>query len=81
MEVYTDQLTFEFLAEIIEKYRIPKNVHLVSDSGWECNESEMDRAYYNKITNTIVFSQNDGFGGCSSCCCDYSQDENWIMLY
>ena len=51
-------MTFEKLSKLIEKYNIPKNVHLLSDSGWECWESEMCGVYYNREENIIIFTQN-----------------------
>lgn len=50
-------MTFEKLNNLINKYNIPKNVHLLSDSGWECNETEMCGVYYNKKENIIIFTQ------------------------
>ena len=50
-------MTFERLSNLINKYNIPKNVHLLSDSGWECNATEMSGIYYNKKLNVIIFTQ------------------------
>lgn len=50
-------MTFERLSNLINKYNIPKNVHLLSDSGWECCETEMCGVYYNKEQNVIIFTQ------------------------
>ena len=50
-------MTFKKLCEILEKNNIPKDVHLMSDSGWECSTTEMDGIYYNKKENIIVFTQ------------------------
>jgi len=50
-------MTFEKLEKIIKKNKIPKNVLLQSDSGWECNETEMNGVYYNKTQNRIIFTQ------------------------
>ena len=50
-------MTFERLNNLINKYNIPKNVHLLSDSGWECSETEMCGVYYNKEQNVIIFTQ------------------------
>lgn len=50
-------MTFEKLKELIEKYNIPSNVKLLSDSGWECDETEMDGVYYNQEENHIIFTQ------------------------
>lgn len=49
-------MTFKKLNNLIKKYNIPENVHLLSDSGWECSETEMCGVYYNKKQNTIVFT-------------------------
>lgn len=54
----SNYLTFEKLSNIIEKYNIPKDVHLMSDSGWECNETEMNGILYNEKENIIVFKQD-----------------------
>lgn len=51
-------MTFEKLKELIEKYHIPNNVKLLSDSGWECNETDMDGVYYNEKENHIIFTQD-----------------------
>ena len=35
-------MTFEKLALLIERYNIPHDVEILSDSGWECNATNMD---------------------------------------
>lgn len=50
-------MTFTKLKEIIEFHKIPEDVQLMSDSGWECDATEMDGVYYNKTENVIVFTQ------------------------
>jgi len=50
-------MTFEKLKELIEKYNIPSNVKLLSDSGWECDATEMDGVFYNEEENHIIFTQ------------------------
>jgi len=68
-------MTFELLSEIIEKNNIPKNVSLISDSGWECCSTEMDGVYYNPKDNEIVFTQDgDEFES-------YHKDDKWKLLY
>lgn len=58
-------MTFDILQKIIKDNNIPSNVHLMSDSGWECDATEMDGVYYNESKNEIVFTQYpyeyDGF--------------------
>jgi len=51
-------LTFEKLKELIEKHNIPTDVKLLSDSGWECDETEMDGVFYNEKENHIIFTQD-----------------------
>lgn len=50
-------MTFEKLNRLIFDNNIPINVHLMSDSGWECSETEMDGVFYNEKENLIVFTQ------------------------
>ena len=50
-------MTFKKLKDLIDKYNIPEDVILQSDSGWECNETEMDGVYYNPTENIIIFTQ------------------------
>lgn len=50
-------MRFDELKEIIKKNNIPENVLLRSDGGWECSATEMDGAYYNRVKNEIVFTQ------------------------
>ena len=38
-------MTFEKLALLIERYNIPHDVEILSDSGWECNATNMDGIY------------------------------------
>ena len=51
-------MTFDTLQKIIDKNHIPPNVHLTSDSGWECDATEMNGLYYNENKNEIVFTQS-----------------------
>jgi hypothetical protein len=50
-------MTLQKLNKLCKKYNVPDNVLLQSDSGWECNETEMDGPYYNKKENIIIFTQ------------------------
>ena len=50
-------MTFERLSNLVNKYNIPKNVHLLSDSGWEGDATEMCGVYYNEKQNVIIFTQ------------------------
>lgn len=53
-------MNFEKLNALIDKYNIPSNVRMMSDSGWECDATDMDGVYYNKEQNILVFTQGDG---------------------
>lgn len=68
-------MTMEILSKIIEENNIPKDVHFISDSGWECDATEMDGVFYNRKSNTIVFTQ----GACTER--DYEQSDEWEILY
>ena len=35
-------MTMELLTKIVEDNNIPSDVHFMSDSGWECDPTEMD---------------------------------------
>lgn len=66
-------MTFEKLNELIVKYNIPSSVKLMSDSGWECDATDMDGIYYNKEQNILVFTQGIGQE-------DYLEPE-WSLLW
>lgn len=51
-------MTFGKLKELIVKHNIPTDVRLLSDSGWECDETEMDGVFYNEKENHIIFTQS-----------------------
>ena len=50
-------MTFGQLHKIIVDNDIPDEVHLMSDSGWECDATEMNGVYYDKFKKLIVFTQ------------------------
>jgi len=50
-------MTFNELLKIIKDNNIPEDVTLMSDSGWECGETDMDGVYYNDALNIIIFTQ------------------------
>ena len=68
-------MTMELLERIIEENNIPKDVHFMSDSGWECDPTEMNGVFYNRQSNTIVFTQS----GISER--EYEKSEEWEILY
>lgn len=68
-------MTFQKLQKLIKQYNIPEDVRLISDSGWECDATEMDGPYYNKDKNEIVFTQ--AFSIYDS----YHMKRQWIRLH
>lgn len=48
-------MTFDILQKIIKENNIPSNVHLTSDSGWECDATEMNGVYYNEAKKRNCF--------------------------
>ena len=51
-------MTYAELTKLFEDNDIPKDAKLQSDSGWECCATDLERAYYNRKTNTVVFTQH-----------------------
>lgn len=50
-------MTIEKFLKIIHENNIPINAILQSDSGWECDPTDMDRIYYNRNENLLIFTQ------------------------
>lgn len=50
-------MTFKKLKQIFIENNIPEDVILKSDSGWECDPTNMDGIYYNREDNIVVFTQ------------------------
>ena len=50
-------MTFELLAKIMAQNSVPSDVKLMSDSGWECDATEMDGIFFNRKENILVFTQ------------------------
>ena len=52
-------MTYGELKYILDKYSISDDVHLLSNSGWECDETEMNGVCYNSNKNEVWFFQGD----------------------
>ena len=52
-------MTIKLLREIFVNCNIPDDVTLMSDSMWECDETDMNGVYYNQKTKTIIFTQGN----------------------
>ena len=63
------------LIKIFADYNIPDDAVLMSDSGWECNETEMDGVYYSPEENTVIFTQH--FSEYER---DYTEEHGFIKL-
>lgn len=48
-------MTIEKLIKITKD--LPRDAKVMSDSGWECDATDCDRAYYSPTMNTIVLTQ------------------------
>ena len=66
-------MTAKELKEKLSKYNIPDDAILMSDSGWECDATDMDGIYYNEKENIVVFTQYFGQR-------DYDKENGWIEL-
>lgn len=68
-------MTYELLTRIIEEHNIPKDVKMMSDSGWECEETEMNGIFYNEKENTLIFTQKGDHHD------DCYQRAGWVCIY
>ena len=78
-------MTYELLTKIIEENNIPKDVKFMSDSGWECCETEMDGIFYNKEENILIFTQKgdqyDSWFKKHGCMCVYGKLKDFKDTY
>ncbi len=69
-------MTIEKFKKIIEEFNIPEDVTMLSDSGWECSETDMDGIWYNEEKKEIVFTQDgDEFES------RYFDKLGWVLLH
>lgn len=52
-------MTLDILNKVIKENNIPKDVHLLSDSGCECGPTEMDGFFYHRGSNTSKSTINE----------------------
>ena len=77
-------MTFLELTKIVQKYNIPEDVNLVSHSGWECDPTDCDSAFYSKECNELVFSQYKSYNidlFISEQLNKYYKGTDWICVY
>ncbi|MBO4314271.1 MAG: hypothetical protein J5838_08260 [Desulfovibrio sp.] len=70
-------MTFEELCRIFREHGIPDDAHLLSDSGWECDETEMDGIWFNRERNEVVFTQG---GWTERECSKYAKRPGWVLI-
>lgn len=51
-------MTIAKLNKILRENNIPEDATLMSDSGWECSETDTDGVYYRSEDNTVVLTQD-----------------------
>ena len=51
-------MTINLLNQLIKDNNISKDVKLLSDSGWECSETEIGGVWYSEEYNVIIFTQD-----------------------
>ena len=71
-------MTLELLNKIYEENNIPKDALLMSDSGWECDATDMDGVFYSKERNTVFITQ----GSWSDVAYGYNNDPgDCVLIY
>lgn len=68
-------MTYGLLKQIFEENNIPDDAKLMSDSGWECDPTEMDGIYYCEEDNEVVFTQGSLYDSY------YASEDWWKCLY
>lgn len=68
-------MTLAYLREIMEKNDIPEDVRLMSDSGWECDATDMGGVFYHRDDNIIVFTQSTQYRDS-----EYSEEDGWKAI-
>lgn len=68
-------MTLEKLIKVLEERNIPKDVEIMSDSGWECGPSEIDMVYYNPETKILMLTRR--WGNYHT----YKKDDDWMLIY
>jgi len=69
-------VTIQTFIRIIKDNNIPEDVKMLSDSGWECDATDMDGVYYNETNKEIVFTQfGDKYEN------PYYSSNEWKLLY
>lgn len=55
-----DTITVGVLIELLTSNGIDPKAAIMTDSGWECDETEVDAIYYNSKTNVLMLTRELG---------------------
>ena len=67
-------MTIGMLNRIIENFHLPPDTEIQTDSGWECDPTEVDMVYYNSKTKVLMLTRR--CGNCKA----YEEDSDWKLL-
>lgn len=87
-------MTKDELIEILSDNRIPNDAVIMSDSGWECDPTDIGGIWYNKDKNLVVLTQGGDFElktyraytkkkieQLKHCSYEYCKGKGWEMIY
>lgn len=70
-----DTITVGVLIELLISNGIDSKAAIMTDSGWECDETEVDAIYYNPKTNVLMLTRK--FGNEQA----YADCDDWELLW
>ena len=68
-------INVETLIGIFINNKIDSNAVIMTDSGWECDETEVDMVYYNSKTNVVMLTRKNGNYDV------YEDSDDWKLLW
>lgn len=63
------------LIGIIINFNLPSDSEIRTDSGWECDDTEVDMVYYNSKTKVLMLTRRLGNYD------TYEENEDWKLLW
>lgn len=66
-------MSVEHFWKLCKQNHIPGNAIMMSDSGWECGESDCEAMFYNPKRNVVMLVQG---GNCEA----YSKQDGWVEI-
>lgn len=70
-----DTITVGVLIELLISNGIDSKAAIMTDSGWECDETEVDAIYYNPKPNVLMLTRK--FGNEQA----YADCDDWELLW